>query len=342
MLLVGHHQHLMWQPRYNSTMSLFYLGSGLLFPATMVYPAVFKVWKVSTLISHAFRVSIQLTWHLLGVIWLSFQIFLQGILHSALHGEFWRLIDPQGKPPGVMGWWPSRAVTFLENHDTGSTQVCSSVFFSVRSLLLSERKSWEAPFLLWMKCFFKNQVLVLEQETNESAGHDIFWFHILLLQGHWPFPRDKIMMGYAYILTHPGTVRQPYIFYWWVGEHNSWAKFFIEKLTILLMTKFGIFLEGKSLLMFLWLFFSDSNDADVYCQTLTTRSFSPVSDIIVFDWSSQWYSMIIFTTLVYMTKLQSSLLWELVRVCIAGAQSRSCKPILKAMLPKLGKVLSWK
>jgi alpha-amylase len=47
----------------------------------------------------------------------------QGILHSALHGEFWRLIDPQGKPPGVMGWWPSRAVTFLENHDTGSTQV---------------------------------------------------------------------------------------------------------------------------------------------------------------------------------------------------------------------------
>ncbi len=70
-----------------------------------------------------------------------FPIFLQGILHSALHGEFWRLIDPQGKPPGVMGWWPSRAVTFLENHDTGSTQVCSLVFFSVRSLLLSERTS---------------------------------------------------------------------------------------------------------------------------------------------------------------------------------------------------------
>ena len=52
-----------------------------------------------------------------------FMINQQGILHSALHGEFWRLIDPQGKPPGVMGWWPSRAVTFLENHDTGSTQV---------------------------------------------------------------------------------------------------------------------------------------------------------------------------------------------------------------------------
>jgi len=23
----------------------------------------------------------------------------------------------------VMGWWTSRSVTFIENHDTGSTQV---------------------------------------------------------------------------------------------------------------------------------------------------------------------------------------------------------------------------
>lgn len=51
----------------------------------------------------------------------------QGILHSALHNEYWRLIDSQGKPTGVMGWWPSRAVTFLENHDTGSTQVSLSL-----------------------------------------------------------------------------------------------------------------------------------------------------------------------------------------------------------------------
>ncbi|CAH2066446.1 unnamed protein product [Thlaspi arvense] len=36
--------------------------------------------------------------------------------------EYWRLSDPKGKPPGVVGWWPSRAVTFIENHDTGSTQ----------------------------------------------------------------------------------------------------------------------------------------------------------------------------------------------------------------------------
>eukprot|EP00271_Cylindrocystis_brebissonii_P013283 TRINITY_DN329_c0_g1_i1.p1 TRINITY_DN329_c0_g1~~TRINITY_DN329_c0_g1_i1.p1 ORF type:complete len:1017 (-),score=248.45 TRINITY_DN329_c0_g1_i1:535-3585(-) len=80
----------------------------------------------------------------------AFDVTTKGILHSAVHNEYWRLIDPQGKPPGVMGWWPSRAVTFLENHDTGSTQ------------------------------------------------------------GHWPFPRDKVLQGYAYILTHPGT---PVVFY---------------------------------------------------------------------------------------------------------------------------------
>ncbi|XP_002988323.2 uncharacterized protein LOC9662716 [Selaginella moellendorffii] len=80
----------------------------------------------------------------------AFDVTTKGILHAALHNEYWRLIDPRQKPPGVMGWWPSRAVTFLENHDTGSTQ------------------------------------------------------------GHWPFPRDKLLQGYAYILTHPGT---PVIFY---------------------------------------------------------------------------------------------------------------------------------
>ncbi|KAH7673439.1 Alpha-amylase protein [Dioscorea alata] len=80
----------------------------------------------------------------------AFDVTTKGILHSALHNQYWRLIDPQGKPTGVMGWWASRAVTFLENHDTGSTQ------------------------------------------------------------GHWPFPREKLGQGYAYILTHPGT---PVIFY---------------------------------------------------------------------------------------------------------------------------------
>ncbi|KAE8023319.1 hypothetical protein FH972_009029 [Carpinus fangiana] len=53
----------------------------------------------------------------------AFDVTTKGILHSALERcEYWRLSDKKGKPPGVVGWWPSRAVTFIENHDTGSTQ----------------------------------------------------------------------------------------------------------------------------------------------------------------------------------------------------------------------------
>ena len=33
--------------------------------------------------------------------------------------EYWRLIDEEGKPPGLLGWWPSKATTFIDNHDTG-------------------------------------------------------------------------------------------------------------------------------------------------------------------------------------------------------------------------------
>ncbi|KAL6983542.1 Alpha-amylase A type-3, variant 2 [Sarracenia purpurea var. burkii] len=53
----------------------------------------------------------------------AFDVTTKGILHSTLERcEYWRLSDKKGKPPGVVGWWPSRAVTFIENHDTGSTQ----------------------------------------------------------------------------------------------------------------------------------------------------------------------------------------------------------------------------
>ncbi|KAI3433674.1 hypothetical protein D9Q98_003483 [Chlorella vulgaris] len=53
----------------------------------------------------------------------AFDITSKGIMHAVFERcEYWRLADEEGKPPGLMGWWPSRAVTFLENHDTGSTQ----------------------------------------------------------------------------------------------------------------------------------------------------------------------------------------------------------------------------
>ncbi|KAG9451824.1 hypothetical protein H6P81_004728 [Aristolochia fimbriata] len=53
----------------------------------------------------------------------AFDVTTKGILHAALEKcEYWRLSDEKQNPPGVVGWWPSRAVTFIENHDTGSTQ----------------------------------------------------------------------------------------------------------------------------------------------------------------------------------------------------------------------------
>ena len=52
----------------------------------------------------------------------AFDFTTKGILQEAVSKqEYWRLIDSKGGPPGVIGIWPSRAVTFLENHDTGST-----------------------------------------------------------------------------------------------------------------------------------------------------------------------------------------------------------------------------
>lgn len=34
--------------------------------------------------------------------------------------QYWRLRDQNGKPPGVIGYYPKRAVTFIDNHDTGA------------------------------------------------------------------------------------------------------------------------------------------------------------------------------------------------------------------------------
>lgn len=51
-----------------------------------------------------------------------FDFTTKGILQVAVNGEYSRLKDAEGKPSGLIGWWPTRAVTFLDNHDTGSQQ----------------------------------------------------------------------------------------------------------------------------------------------------------------------------------------------------------------------------
>ncbi|XP_019054914.1 PREDICTED: pentatricopeptide repeat-containing protein At2g04860 [Nelumbo nucifera] len=80
----------------------------------------------------------------------AFDFTTKGILQAAVQGELWRMKDSKGGAPGMIGVLPENAVTFVDNHDTGSTQ------------------------------------------------------HL------WPFPADKVMQGYVYILTHPGI---PSIFY---------------------------------------------------------------------------------------------------------------------------------
>mmetsp|Transcript_14347 Transcript_14347/g.38439 ORF Transcript_14347/g.38439 Transcript_14347/m.38439 type:complete len:543 (+) Transcript_14347:41-1669(+) len=87
------------------------------------------------------------------------------LMQACRTGEFWRLKDGNGKPSGFNGMWPRKAVTFIDNHDTGG--------------------------------------------DGKDGG-----------QGHWPFPADKVMQGYAYILTHPGmpTVFFNHVFNWKLHE----------------------------------------------------------------------------------------------------------------------------
>eukprot|EP00976_Prorocentrum_cordatum_P091993 1188746-Prorocentrum_minimum.AAC.1 len=51
-----------------------------------------------------------------------FDFTTKAILQEAVNDQFWRLKDSLNRPPGFMGWWPNRAVTFVDNHDTGGVQ----------------------------------------------------------------------------------------------------------------------------------------------------------------------------------------------------------------------------
>jgi len=97
----------------------------------------------------------------------AFDFTTKAILQQAVgSNEYWRLGDKDGKPSGLIGWLPAKAVTFLDNHDTGA--------------------------------------------STGGSGQNL-----------WPFPGDKIMQGYAYILTHPGIpcVYWPHLYDW--GIHDD-------------------------------------------------------------------------------------------------------------------------
>jgi alpha-amylase len=90
----------------------------------------------------------------------AFDFALKGVLHTAVNGNY-SVLSESGNAPGVIGMNPSKAVTFIDNHDTGSPQAL------------------------------------------------------------WPFPSNKVMQGYAYILTHPGIpmVFWDHIYNW--GLHDE-------------------------------------------------------------------------------------------------------------------------
>lgn len=53
----------------------------------------------------------------------AFDFPTKGLLQEAIaHCQYDRLRDGEGKPPGLLGWAPGVAVTFIDNHDTGSSQ----------------------------------------------------------------------------------------------------------------------------------------------------------------------------------------------------------------------------
>jgi alpha-amylase len=98
----------------------------------------------------------------------TFDFTTKGILQQAVrYNEYWRLKDGDGKPSGLIGWWADKAVTFVDNHDTGPS-------------------------------------------TGGNGG-----------QNHWPFPGDKVMQGYAYILTHPGLPCVYWVHYYDWGLHDK-------------------------------------------------------------------------------------------------------------------------
>ena len=50
----------------------------------------------------------------------AFDFTTKGLLQEAVgRVEYWRLVDSRGRMPGFAGMWATRAITFIENHDTG-------------------------------------------------------------------------------------------------------------------------------------------------------------------------------------------------------------------------------
>ena len=59
----------------------------------------------------------------------AFDFTTKGILQQAVQGQLGRLRGSNGKALGLTGLQLEQAVTFIDNHDTGSTQNFVAFFF---------------------------------------------------------------------------------------------------------------------------------------------------------------------------------------------------------------------
>lgn len=89
--------------------------------ATQPYFAVGELWTTLDLNApDAHRQQIMNWINAAGGSAAAFDFTTKGLLQQAVaYGEYGRLRDGAGQPAGAIGWWPTRSVTFIDNHDTG-------------------------------------------------------------------------------------------------------------------------------------------------------------------------------------------------------------------------------
>lgn len=112
----------------------------------------------------------------------AFDTTTKGVLQTALENkEYWRLSDPSGNPPGVMGWWKERSVTFLDNHDT---HINAQNLWPFPQNHLVEGYTYilthpGVPMIYWDDLFIKglNEIIVLLIQVRKAydihAGSDV-------------------------------------------------------------------------------------------------------------------------------------------------------------------------
>lgn len=76
--------------------------------------------------------------------------------------QYDRLRDGDGRAPGLLGWWPQRACTFVDNHDTGQRPPLHCMISDVQSHTVNVDLD-QFDFKL-----IKNQILFLKVGGKEK------------------------------------------------------------------------------------------------------------------------------------------------------------------------------